>query len=305
MTGPRTKRQFAGAASDPTQRQITSFFSKTSSTPGHAASAAAKQSALNGPELPPQVQTDLLTVGMRIRKAIPEGYKTGSEYSAFTLWAEDNNTTSNSHPSSTTPSAAFTSSMRELEPFCGLNKVGGLAFQPSYNAIDDAIDYTAMPGLTSSQDSVLSTSSCSSSSFSANIPTITTTTPAGTFTTALPTRKRSFLPEEDEVAHDALSASLPYQGPFRLSTAPQQREGGWLDDEISPCTLAPPAGVWENARVLAVPRRARQNKRAVEEAMRGEENAIIVVPPGQDGNDFEEASFLDYSGLSGDTEMRG
>lgn len=290
MSGPRTKRQFAGAASDPAQRQITSFFTKTSSSSADSGYKSPNQAALNGPILPGQVQTDLLTVGMRVRKAIPEGYKTGSAYSAFTLWAED--TPDTSHPSSTAPScASYSSTMRELEPFCGLNKVGGLAFQPSYNNdttpdLDGFDDLDAMPGLTSSQDTIASTTSTMS---------LTTTT----------TRKRNFSSEEDEAVHDALSTSLPYRGAFRLNS-----EGGgisiqdaWLDEEVSPRSLAPPAGLWENARVLAVPRRPKQGGSGRKEGQggAGQENVMVVVR-GQDGNDFEEASFLDY-GLGGEGRM--
>ncbi|KAJ4298736.1 hypothetical protein N0V88_003768 [Collariella sp. IMI 366227] len=239
---------------------------------------------------------------MRVRKAVPEGYKTDSKFGAFTLWAEDSTTTTGIS-ASTASSGTYSSTMRELEPFCGINKVGGLAFQPSHNAIDDAIDYTTMPSLTNSQDSVFSTSFSSSTfvpAISANIPT-NTTTPAGTFTTTLPTRKRSFLPEEDEVVRDNLSTSLPYRGSVRLSTE-QQREG-WLDGEVSPRTLALPAEMWENSRVLAVPRRARQHRKTGGDE--GEENVMIAVL-GQDGNDFEEASFLDYNGVvEEDAEMAG
>ncbi|KAK4155328.1 hypothetical protein C8A00DRAFT_31853 [Chaetomidium leptoderma] len=320
MSGPRTKRQFAGAASDPAQRQITSFFSKTSSstTSADAAAKSSNQGPLNGPALPSQVQTDLLNVGMRVRKAIPEGYKTGSAYSAFTLWAEDS--TSNSSYESRAASAATTtrttypSAMRELEPFCGLNRVGGLAFQPANNIpVDEDMD--AMPGLTSSQDTILTTTSTSTSpSSSPPVPVPVTTT----------TRKRIFASDEDEAAHSALATSLPYRGPFRLSSDSQS---SWLDDEeISPRSLAPPPGLWETARLLAVPRRPKQQQQQqqqhhrhqqgemrkvegaregdgglVDVAAVGQENVMVVVQ-GKDGDDFEEAGFLDY-GLTGDVRM--
>ncbi|KAL1843283.1 hypothetical protein VTJ49DRAFT_2392 [Mycothermus thermophilus] len=316
MTGPRTKRQFAGAASDPSQRSITSFFKTTSSTSSSDAAALkpSKPAALNGPALPPQIQTDLLNVGMRVRKAVPEGYKTGSTYSGFTLWSEENNNTTatatatnNDWPATTPAPAAttYSSSVRELEPFCGINKIGGLAFQPAHphgRAHDDddndddelTLDMDAMPGLTSSQDTVASTASLSS------IPQRTATT--GT------TRKRSFDPEEDEPASNAsFLAPLPYRGPVRrASDSPEN----WLDDEISPRSLAPPPGLWENARVLAVPRRPRSSLQkpafapsSVGSSAAGQEENVMVVPArGIDGNDFEEASFLDY-GLVGDTRM--
>ncbi|KAK4102944.1 hypothetical protein N658DRAFT_495018, partial [Parathielavia hyrcaniae] len=300
MTGPRTKRQFAGAASDPSQRQITSFFSKTTSsihsTSADAARNSSNQAALNGPVLPAQVQTDLLNVGMRVRKAIHEGYKTGGAYNAFTLWAEDGtSSSSDSRPASASAAPAaetYSSTMRELEPFCGINKVGGLAFQPSYHPDDDD-ELDAMPGLTSSQDTVASSASTVSSTTAASL-NITAAAPSAS------SRKRFFTSEEDEAAHDALGlgTSLPYRGPFRLSSDSQD---AWLEEEISPRSLGPPAGMWENARVLAVPRRTRQGKKVEGLGGVGQENVMVVVR-GQDGNDFEEASFLDY-GLNQDGRM--
>lgn len=289
MSGPRTKRQFAGAASDPSQRSITSFFGRTSSSATSAdyVAKSSTQAAPNNPALPAQVQTDLLSVGMRVRKAVPEGYKTGSTCSAFTLWAEDNNNhlSGSRMTSTTTPSAAFTSRMRELEPFCGLNKVGGLAFQPAYNNSDDL---DSMPGLTSSQDTIASNASTDSSWGSADLDISTVM--------AAPSRKRIFTSDEDEAAHDIMSTSLPYRGPLRLSCDGQE---AWLEEEISPRSLVPPAGLWENARVLAVPRRPKQGRKA--EASAGQEN-VMILARGQDGNDFEEASFLDY-GITGNEGM--
>ncbi|KAH6854902.1 ribonucleotide reductase inhibitor-domain-containing protein [Chaetomium sp. MPI-CAGE-AT-0009] len=320
MAGPRTKRQFAGAASDPAQRSITSFFNRTTNTTTSADAASKTPSPLNGPHIPTQVQTDLLNVGMRVRKAIPEGYKTGSAYSAFTLWAEDNTcnptTTNNSHPASTNPNPTPTSYLRELEPFCGINRVGGLAFQPSYNnnnnntpsfTTDTDDDPDAMLGLTSSQDTI----SSSTSSF----PT-TTTGPlniATAFTTPAPTRKRIFTSDEDDddatIGANSSTATLPYRGPVRLSSD-NSPEAWLLEEEISPRNVTPPAGLWENARVLAVPRRSRaagsgSGKGSVGGGGGGgggqEENVMVVVQR-EDGNDFEEASFLDY-GLTGDGRM--
>ncbi len=73
MSAPRIKRPYAGAASDPAQRQITSFFRKTSTD-----AAAADPPAFSAAALPASVQSNLLTVGMRVRKSVPEGYKTAS-----------------------------------------------------------------------------------------------------------------------------------------------------------------------------------------------------------------------------------
>lgn len=340
MAGPRTKRQFAGAASDPAQRSITSFFNKTTSTATSAnvTSKVSSQPPLNGPHIPGQVQTDLLNVGMRVRKAIPEGYKTGSAYSGFTLWSEDNisnpTTTDDSYATPTNPAAAPTSYLRELEPFCGINRVGGLAFQPSHNNSSSSIDDTddmdgmddmdAIPGLTSSQDTIAS----STSSFGSSFPTTTTTTTPGPLNiatafhpiqTPTPTRKRTFTPDEDDAAfgNNNNTTTLPYRGPVRLSSDSPEAWLLELEEEISPRNVTPPAGLWESARVLAVPRRSRSRGVVGSESSGSgsggkgsvggggggqEENVMVVVRRGEDGNDFEEASFLDY-GLTGDGRM--
>ncbi|KAL2269070.1 hypothetical protein VTJ83DRAFT_3916 [Remersonia thermophila] len=331
MRGPRTKRQFAGAASDPSQRSITSFFKTTSSTSACDAAALkpSKPAALNGPALPPQVQTDLLTVGMRVRKAVPEGYKTGSTYSGFALWSEENHHHHRGHHKNTAttaansndwratapvPAARTCSSVRELEPFCGINKIGGLAFQPAhppsdahggrYNNSDDDDDLPldmldAVPGLTSSQDTVASAASLAS-------------LPQGTAATGTTTRKRGFDTEEEDPEGSAAAASflapLPYRGPVRRAgDSPES----WLVDEISPCSLGPPAGLWENARVLAVPRRPKSSMpkaafapSSVGSLAAGQEENVMVAPArGIDGNDFEEASFLDYGLVGGESRM--
>jgi hypothetical protein len=65
---------------------------------------------------------------MRVRKSVPEGYKT-SAYSAFALFAENTPMPApepvQKVPSKTRPRAGA----RELTPFCGILKVGGMAQQ--------------------------------------------------------------------------------------------------------------------------------------------------------------------------------
>jgi hypothetical protein len=60
------------------QASITNFFDSHSaddaSTAGHASNSSSSSSIF--PALPPSTQSSLLTVGCRIRKSIPEGYKT-------------------------------------------------------------------------------------------------------------------------------------------------------------------------------------------------------------------------------------
>ncbi|EEQ89873.1 hypothetical protein RJZ56_002656 [Blastomyces dermatitidis] len=100
------------------------------------------------PSLPHKVQSSLLTVGMRVRKSVPEGYKTTTA------------TKSVFHISYTgSPSAT---SYAELAPFCGVLKTGNLAVQTSpgptldrhqtMHALDVEWDKGSIPS--SSQESI-------------------------------------------------------------------------------------------------------------------------------------------------------
>lgn len=108
---------------------------------------------------------------MRVRKSVPEGYKTGS-YSAFTLFSDEvpaikeqpkSTVSGNGTPVRTRPRA------RELTPFCGILKVGGLA-QQNWGIYDNNLSGAAieedeqdddyMPAL--SQGSTISNDSISS-----------------------------------------------------------------------------------------------------------------------------------------------
>jgi len=200
MSAPRTKRPFAGDAS---QRQITNFFPRTASSAASDLAAVLSTTHLAGEpaspvHLPPAVQANLLSVGMRVRKSVPEGYKTGSDAGAFALWSDAGPAPSTGpysqsytpgfayspsqpsqhqdprqfvlqppitsiHPSAST---AVVSSRRELLPFCGLHRVGGMAAQPDapgggvvfadevFGAAPPAAN--RVPGLTMSQDSASS-----------------------------------------------------------------------------------------------------------------------------------------------------
>jgi len=210
MSTPRVKRPFAGAASDPSQRQITSFFSTRSSA---TASAAPETTAIRSPPLPASVESNLLSVGMRVRKSVPEGYKVGGT-SAFKLWTDNTPLPTSSRSAAPSSSAAYRAVSRELLPFCGINKVGGLDVQPEVVRPDDddVLALDDIPGLTMSQESNDSTAD------SANA------------------RKRFFIDEADD-AVDPVETSMA---------------GGDGDGEISSRTLAP--GGFGNARIMAIPR---------------------------------------------------
>ncbi|XXH02328.1 hypothetical protein Hte_008701 [Hypoxylon texense] len=325
MSAPRTKRQFAGAASDPAQRQITSFFNTSASSSSSpftnsidpsSRTQTAAASDLRGPLLPESVQSNLLSVGMRVRKSVPEGYKTGT-YSAFALWAE------NDSPSVTTASAPMTmgegrsranaiSTPRELLPFCGIHKVGGLGTQPetrhptiqntrpyyqpllSVNGLplhdDSYMSDDVPPSLTSSQETVESNDSILS--------------------TPTKTRKRSYTEEEDD-AHVPIT-------PDRLNVNVNAWRSGSshannpfdFDGEVSPRSLAPAAGGWSpgNGRVMAVPRKSRlrgggSSSKLTAGAHALDQENVVVMGSGGGSGDFDEADFLD-SNRDWEVEMR-
>lgn len=100
------KRQF--------QPSISGYFSTLHRTEGthHVQSVAVSAS----------VQASLLNVGMRVRKAVPEGYKTLSAHPKKPM--EENQFLAPVKPHTVTRAA-------ELAPFCGIHKIGGYA--PQYS----------------------------------------------------------------------------------------------------------------------------------------------------------------------------
>lgn len=228
MSNPRIKRPFAGAASDPAQRQITSFFNTRSAT-DNAPSVA--RETVKQPVLPTQVQSNLLSVGMRIRKSVPEGYKT-SGHSAFKLWTDTATPAAAKTRSSTTSATGG----RELLPFCGINRVGGMGSQPAFVDMDDDED---VPGLDSVPELTLSQESNDSVCFDSQNE---------------PTRKRIF-DDDDQV--DPVQAWV--------------QNNDWDQDEgISPRSLTP-AG---NSRIMAVPR-TRVKGSTLKEVAIGQENMVV------------------------------
>lgn len=113
------------------QAPITSFFTRESSssdTGSNPQQARAYPEALSSPPLPEEIQSSLLTVGMRIRKSVPEGYKTHKTLHSSRLYNHSRdslNFTTQTASSSTTHGG-----YAELVPLCGLHKIGGMAVQP-------------------------------------------------------------------------------------------------------------------------------------------------------------------------------
>lgn len=112
------KRQF--------QPPIDSFFARADRDQFLAQSASSNpsnQPSNSRPELPAHVQSSLLSVGMRVRKAVPEGYKTHKT----ALFGDPSPALTRAVTAGGIRESSV--SQRELLPYCGLHKVGGLGVQ--------------------------------------------------------------------------------------------------------------------------------------------------------------------------------
>ena len=145
------------------QPSINSYFQRNGSKTAEFGSPS-KQISPISPPLSAETQSSLLTVGMRVRKSVPEGYKThktmATEEFPFPSTAPAN--------AAPTRPAYNTTNSRELAPFCGLHKVGGLSSQKSFDAPPSSAPPTfptgcdsssSMPGLSMSQNTLSSTQS--------------------------------------------------------------------------------------------------------------------------------------------------
>ncbi|EKG12242.1 Ribonucleotide reductase inhibitor [Macrophomina phaseolina MS6] len=115
----------------PFQPSITSYFARVdrSDLDDDGAATSLPPSAADAPHqglaaVPAAVQASLLNVGMRVRKSVPEGYKTHKTLNPLSATT----TTAYYKPqTTTTPFAAARPA--ELLPFCGLQKTGGYTVQ--------------------------------------------------------------------------------------------------------------------------------------------------------------------------------
>lgn len=288
----QVKRPYAGTHSHSNgQASITSYFSShnnsavsnngssLSSTYSHGGQNPSQRDSTSTPPLPAMVQSNLLSVGMRIRKSVPEGYKTGGGYSAFTLFADSS--PGNNHGGLEAPprpqqqarntygGIGYTGG-KELTPFCGIMKVGGFAVQAAAAPAEDDVPFFSSQG---------STISAASSSSLRSVEFVDVGLLA-------PSNKRRL----DEDAED--------DGPVWRDVA-----SSW-DAELSPKTRPlglPGAALGE--RTMAMPRSRRRNGRGRVESKigvargLGQENADVDVDVGMD---FGEAEFLDYGVLEVD-----
>lgn len=123
------KKQILAAS----QPSITSYFDRRTTTSSDHHSTPPLR-----PELPQTIQSSLLNVGMRVRKSVPEGYKThktmcDDPFPAATQTPSTRTThtvptpAAAAPPSSAPPIMLRADSSRELMPFCGLHTVGSMA----------------------------------------------------------------------------------------------------------------------------------------------------------------------------------
>jgi len=190
---------------------------------------------------------------------------------------------------------------RELTPFCGIHKVGGLSVQPTI----DSFSYTP-----SGTDSVPSSQESTTSISSAMAMQATSS--------AAINRKRFYVTEEEEeqLQQQQGAGGTSAQNRSSSNIVPWRNHAAWLDGEISPRSLAP-AEWGENSRIIAVPRRRMAGNGKSAGGSGGDTDGLL--PPGApapaDGDnqenmavdDFDEAPFLDYriGGSGGDMDVEG
>jgi hypothetical protein len=214
------------------------------------------------PVLEPSVQSDLLSVGMRIRKAVPEGYKTHKT----ALFGETTPVLSNSPPSNI-PSRP--SRPMELLPFCGLHKVGGHSVQDMSIPVDahqpfDIFNDDRMP-FSLSQESNTSTMS-------------TDSMPAAPMLNPLTKNKRRYL-EDEENDEDVPPFQLHFSDPLNPLLA---------DLRMSPTSVPYPFSHTSMPNLNAISSRA-MAKPKTRRKVGGLVPAVDVVV---DSMEFEEAAFL-------------
>jgi len=131
MASHLRKKQFQSSS----QQSIRSYFERTSNNQENEQTRSQPVKSTLSPPVPDQVQSLLINVGMRVRKSVPEGYKTHKTIPQEPVV----------QPQRPPPSSAPASYMRstELQPFCGLHTIGGIASQQSRNnAFPPALTYS-------------------------------------------------------------------------------------------------------------------------------------------------------------------
>ncbi|CAO2652616.1 Nn.00g008990.m01.CDS01 [Neocucurbitaria sp. VM-36] len=293
----RSKRKF--------QQSITSYFSSIDdfdddedlrgldpiTQPQKQHNRAQHQRECLAPPVPGQVQAGLLSVGMRVRKSVPEGYKTHKMSvlpSIQTTLSKPTTTLAGLEvkpPQEPVPDDFV--HQRELLPFCGLHKIGGFAEQPTtnlhlYGGLDStgtrASNLFPLPAEAFTQpfSSQGSTDSGYSSS-SQRLPS------------SLNPSKRSWQDEDDKPMNSNFFFSIPTKG-----------LGAEMDEvPVSPLSETPSQSInmLPQVRQFAQPRSRRTGQKMIvgdEDVVMDFENIEAMesrLAVGS-GSDFEEADFL-------------
>jgi len=203
------------------------------------------------------VQSDLLSVGMRIRKAVPEGYKTHKT----SLFYDPT-------PALSTPTSTYQSrplGRTELLPFCGLHKVGGHSVQEmpvDAQGILDIFSDETIP-ITSSQESNASTLS-------------TDSMPAAPLLNPMIKNKRRFYEDEGD-DEDIPPFQLHFSDPLNPLLA-----------DLSVSSPNMPFGQTQMSRLNAISARVMAKPRSRRKASGG----VAMSEEVMESMDFEEADFL-------------
>jgi hypothetical protein len=284
------KRPYAGSHS---QSTITSYFPTTSSSTSSQTSLFQTNSAvrsdtstLSPPTLPPLVQSNLLSVGMRVRKSVLEGYKTGLRKHNYlggggAGWRFLDSAPATPPTSFKTQVGSTATSRRELTPFCGIMKVGGMAVQ-GWDQDEEVPGEEDVPFLSSQGSTISTVSKVGEESWMSRTGT---------------GHKRRFDEEEQDDVQIAGDCEVESEDPLFLDDI-------WRDDDVQlspktrPVDLVPSFGLGMGRRAMAVPRSRRKGRGAG-----GEEGGLkVAAMEGQENNnpgvldiDFGEAEFMNWS----------
>ncbi|KAF2430951.1 hypothetical protein EJ08DRAFT_733712 [Tothia fuscella] len=277
----------------PFQPPITSFFSRGDRdvTPYGQRHIPSSSSAppLQGPVLSNAVQASLLSVGMRIRKAVPEGYKThktlgyndgstsvrGAAAVGGVLGENVNANVSGGGGGGYGFGYGFGYGRQgELMPYCGLHKVGGLGVQQQQRGVDaqGGIDIFAdETPFMSSQESNFSNVSTESA------PALSRAPPSYNW------NKRRFEDEENE-HHEDHEQQQKYH--HTLETATPIFNFNFEDTDFNSADYPTSIRRETAERILAVPRSRRRDGHG------SASSSVLMQQQAGKGLDFEEAEFL-------------
>jgi hypothetical protein len=252
------------------------------------------------PAVPGQIQADLLSVGMRVRKSVPEGYRTHKMSALLSI-----QTTLSSpaldvkHPPSNPVPDDFLR-QRELLPFCGLHTVGGGGFgfaeQPTTNIhLYAGVDATGsrptnmfpLPAEAFSQPFSTQSQSSTDSGYGSETPR------------SHPS-KRSWSDEDGgsglDISGSNFFFAIPMKGTVEVDEVP-----------VSPLSETPPRGInmLPPVRQLAQPKSRRPVMRSMHTDSSMDSMEMDVENEEVDGrryaSDFDEADFLEM----GEVDMGG